>query len=94
MSEPANYSEFLAAAMEFLRANEGTVLIISDGPKGFQTYRFNATVTWMSGLPIVLQELLIHLKAEFSSGELARQRGMEETERIDQAIKQVRRPPQ
>lgn len=87
MDQNQAHSDFITATMQFLAERPGSqILIIVEGPRGFETFRNTPSFPWLIGcLSCAKKVLKDAMKAERNPEEIER-RNREEQEKIQRGI--------
>lgn len=95
MSDTQNaYSDFISAAMQFLVARpDSQVLIIVEGPKGFETYRTGSGMAWPLGALAMAGMVFARMLQENRNPEIERKTNEEEMRKIDAIVKMGKDKP-
>jgi hypothetical protein len=94
VEEKPSYSDFVAAAMEFLSSRpDSSVLILVEGAKGFETFRNHPGFAWSFGALEMAKSFIMASMAATNSPDTVKKINDEEAQKIEAFLSGRREKP-
>lgn len=91
-NKQSGYSDFIAAAMQFLADRpDSAVMIVVDGPKGFETLRSVPSFAWALGAIRMADDMMYRGLEESRDRQVENKQNQEVNDQIDAAVSANRR---